>query len=91
MLAELWKLNVRHLPLSQLFELAAQAEVTAPTTLFPRLAERLRHEQNFNRVNWKPRNNQLWSGNGQRFGTTPPRGGQSWPPPYREPLPVHQP
>ena len=90
-LAELWKLNVRHLSLSQLFELATQAEVTAPTTLFPRLAERLRQEQNFNRVNWKPRNSQLWSGNAQRFGSSPHRGGQSWPPPYREPLPVHQP
>ena len=80
-LTELWKTNARYLPLAQLFELAAQAEVTSVTTLFPRLADRLRQEESgrhsggWNRIAYH-----------QRTGYQGHRHHQAWPPPPR----VHQ-
>ena len=90
-LSELWKLNVRHLPLSQLFELAAQAEATSTTTLFPRFTERLRQDDRNKRQSWSGWNNPTWSGNGHRNGYGFQRTEQGWPLTYRAPLVRQQP
>ena len=82
-LSELWKMNVRFLPLSQLFDLAAQAEATTPISLFPRLTERLRQEDRSKRSNWNNWSGPSWSGNGRYQGSGYNKVTQGWPPAYR--------
>ena len=88
-LSELWKLNTRHLPLAQLFELAAQAEVTSGTTLFPRFTERLRQEANVGRLSGTNRG-APWNPGGQRYTSWSQRGVSGWNQQYRPP-PMHTP
>ena len=84
-LTELWKLNVRHLPLAQLFELAAQAEATNTPTIFPRLQERLRQEGGYKSMQWNNRPSYSYA-TGYRAPSYPQQRIQAWPPTYRTPL-----
>ena len=81
-LSELWKLNVRYLPLAKLFELVAQVEVTSVGMLFPRLTERLRQEGGHQRVSWGNRGMQ-WNPGGQRNNNWGIHNTFGWQPSYR--------
>ena len=82
-------MNARYLPLTQLFELAAQAEATALPTVFPRLTERLRQEGTFRQSNWPVRNNGGHFAVDNRGQFNHHKMMQSWPPPYRTPVQRH--
>ena len=82
---ELWKLNTRFLPLAQLFELAAQAEVTSVGTLFPRFSERIRQEHSGQKSQWNTRGYQ-WGGTSHWPQARELRPSTNWQPAYRPPL-----
>ena len=82
--AELWKMNTRFLSLTQLFELAAQAEVTSIGALFPRFSERPRIEHPNQRNQWNNRS-QPWGTGGTRSSNFEQRSYNQWQPRYRSP------
>ena len=77
-LNEQWKTRARYLPLNEMFELAAQAEVTTVATIsFPRFTEKLKSWNKNNYNNSNPKNYKQQ------------QGSPNWPPQFRPPV-YHQ-
>ena len=97
-IAELRKTNVRYLPLSQLFELASQADASNITTFFPRTWERLHqrpqrveggrnyHQTNMQAMNIQYKPHQPF--NLPQYGRNTPQR-QQFPPTTRPQLSTH--